>query len=112
MKGTDEMIIVALSNKSQMNDGARKGGFAPSQWALGKFPRNSGNNNIEEEFADLGVISAEIDPDVAFYETDTDQIGMPWSFCRGGLHPQSTQTACEKSSNSKRKVLSGRLDRV
>ena len=43
-----------------------KGRFAPSQWALGKFPRNRGNVHTEEEFADLEVISEEIDPDAAF----------------------------------------------
>ena len=51
VKGTDEMIILALSNNSQMNDGTRKGGFAPSQWVLGKFPRNPGNIHNEDEFA-------------------------------------------------------------
>ena len=66
VKGTDEMIILALSNNSLMNDGTRKGGFAPSQWVLGKFPRNPGNIHTEDEFADLGVISAELDPDAAF----------------------------------------------
>ena len=60
------MIILALSNDSQMNDGTRKGGFAPSQWALGKFPRNPGNIHNEDEFANLGVISEELDPDAAF----------------------------------------------
>ena len=66
MKGTDEMIILALSNNSQMNDGTRKGGFVPSQSVLGKFPRNLGNVHTVEECADLGVISEEIDPDAVF----------------------------------------------
>ena len=52
VKGTDEIIILALLNNSQMSDGTQKGGFAPSQWALGKFPRNPGNIHTEEEFAD------------------------------------------------------------
>ena len=66
VKGADGIIILALSINSLMNDGTRKGGFAPSQWALGKFPRNPGNIHNEDEFADLGVISAELDPDAAF----------------------------------------------
>ena len=66
VRGAEEMKIMALSNNMVMNDGVRKGGFASSQWALGKFPRNPGNNHTEEEFADLGVISAELDPDAAF----------------------------------------------
>ena len=44
----------------------RKGGFAPSQWVLGKFPRNPGSVVDEHEFADLGVMSDQIDPDAAF----------------------------------------------
>ena len=55
-----------MSNNSQLDDGTRKGGFSPSQWVLGKFPRNPGNTHDEDEFADLGVISAEIDPEAAF----------------------------------------------
>ena len=60
------MMMMALANNATMNDGTRRGGFAPSQWVLGKFPRNPGNIHDEEEFADLGVISEELDPDAAF----------------------------------------------
>ena len=55
VKGPDEMMILALSNSCQMNDGTRRGGFAPSQWVLGTFPRNPSNIHNEDEFADLGV---------------------------------------------------------
>ena len=76
IKGTDEMSILALSNKSLMNDGTRKGGFAPSQWVLGKFPRNPCHIHTEDEFADLGMLSAELDPDAAVMRLDADQASL------------------------------------
>ena len=42
--------------------------FPPSQWVLGKFPRNPGSIHTEDEFADLGVISEQLDPDAAFQQ--------------------------------------------
>ena len=51
--GTADMTILALANNSVMNDGTRKGGFSPSQWVLGQFPRNPGSVHDEAEFADL-----------------------------------------------------------
>ena len=32
----------------------------------GKFPRNPGNIHDEQEFADLGIISKKLSPDIAF----------------------------------------------
>merc|ERR1712138_272205 len=66
IRDTDDIVIMAMANNSTMNDGTRKGGFAPSQWVLGKFPRNPGNIHDEDEFTDLGCISAMLDPQSAF----------------------------------------------
>ena len=66
IKSDEDMIIMAMANNATMNDGTRKGGFAPSQWVLVKFPRNPGNIHDENEFADLGCISALLDPQSAF----------------------------------------------
>ena len=50
-----------------MNDNMRKGGFSPSQWVLGKYPRRPGASNFDEdEFADLGIVSDRFDPASAF----------------------------------------------
>ena len=54
--GKDDMKVaasVAIENKNNM---MRKGGIAPAQWVLGKFPRGVGHLLEEEEWGQLGVI--------------------------------------------------------
>ena len=63
------MTILALGLNPVMNDGTRKGGFAPSQWVLGKFPRQPGNMFDESEFADLGALTNLVTPDHQFART-------------------------------------------
>ena len=41
--GEEGMRTLAYCNNPVMNDGARKGGFSPSQRVLGKFPRAVGD---------------------------------------------------------------------
>ena len=59
VKGPEQMQLMAYELNATINDGARKGGYSPSQWVLGKFPRRPGSGNMmdEDEFADLGVLS-------------------------------------------------------
>jgi len=64
--GIDHMKLLTFEMNPTMNDGTRKGGFAPSQWVLGKFPRRPGCQMDEDEFADLGVISERLDAQSAF----------------------------------------------
>ena len=54
LKGDDDMKMLANCNNAVMSDGVRKGGFAASQWVLGKFPRAPGDIVCEDELADLG----------------------------------------------------------
>ena len=61
IRGADQMRLLAYELNAVINDGSRKGGFAPSQWVLGKYPRRPGNMFDEDEFADLGVMSERID---------------------------------------------------
>ena len=57
IKGEAQMRLLAMEVNNTVNDGMRKGGFSPSQWVVGKFPRRPGSRMDEQEFADLGVIS-------------------------------------------------------
>ena len=66
LEGEDDMRMLAYRNNSVMNDGVRKGGFAASQWVLGKYPRSLGDMFNEDEFADLGCISEKVDGESAF----------------------------------------------
>ena len=61
----DHMKLLAAEATANVNDSSRKGGFSPAQWVLGKHPRNPGSIHDESEFADLGVIASEVDPDSA-----------------------------------------------
>ena len=67
LDGEDAMRMLASSDNSVINDGARKGGFAPSQWVLGKFPRSVGDVFDADEFADIGLINEKVDASSAFY---------------------------------------------
>ena len=60
------MKVLACELNATVNDSTRRGGFAPSQWVLGKFPRRPGSFMDEDEFADLGVISERLDGQSAF----------------------------------------------
>ena len=60
------MKLLACENNPVMNEGSRKGGYAPAQWVLGRFPRRPGEIMDEDEFADLGVLSDRLDPQSAF----------------------------------------------
>ena len=64
--GADHMKLLSCENNPVMNENSRKGGFAPAQWVLGKFPRRPGEMMDEDEFADLGVLSERLDPQSAF----------------------------------------------
>ena len=50
------MMYVAVETK---NDSMRKGGIAPSQWVIGKYPRRPGELCEEEEWGQLGVMQAQ-----------------------------------------------------
>ena len=66
VRGPDQMKLLAVENNVVMNDTTRKGGFSPSQWVLGKFPRRPGDQFDEDEFADLGIVSERMDLESAF----------------------------------------------
>lgn len=48
------------------NDSMRRGGFSPALWALGKYPRSPGLQADEEEWGQLGVLSAQQDGSTEF----------------------------------------------
>ena len=54
---------VVTNNK---NDMVRKGGIAPSQWVIGKFPRGVGHMLEEEELGQLGHLHVMMDSTTAF----------------------------------------------
>jgi hypothetical protein len=68
LRGESDMRNMACCTNTVLNDGVRKGGFAASQWVLGKFPRTPGDMFNEDEFADLGCINEKVDGESAFYK--------------------------------------------
>ena len=48
------------------NGSMRKGGIAPSQWVIGKFPRRPGELCEEEEWGQLGVMQAQLESATEF----------------------------------------------
>ena len=58
-----ELITLCAAAKNEMSNHK---GYSPSQWVLGKFPRRPGSQFDEQEYADMGVLSAKFDPDSVF----------------------------------------------
>ena len=80
LSGADDMRMLASCTNAIMNDNVRKGGFAPSQWVLGRFPRSPGDQFTEEEFADLGCVSEKVDAQSAFYRMTQIRMASKRSF--------------------------------
>ena len=59
-----ESILTEVT--STKNDMSKAGGFSPSQWVMGKAPRDMPSLMSEERFAELGVIEARHDPTSIF----------------------------------------------
>ena len=57
-KQMKQAIVVAEGVK---NDTSKRGGFAASQWVLGRYPRRPGSMMEEEEWGQLGVLSYQQD---------------------------------------------------
>ena len=74
-----------------------------SQCVLGKFPRNPGNIHTENGFADLGVISEELDPDAAFARLT--QIRQA---CRGAFAAEDCSLRVQRQLVRKAAPLSGK----
>ena len=64
--GKDQMKQVAAVCMEVKNDTVRKGGFTPSQWVLGRYPRRPGSLLEEDELAQLGVLQSQMDGTTAF----------------------------------------------
>ena len=64
--GKSQMKQVAAVAQEVKNDTLRRGGFAPSQWVLGRYPRRPGSLAEEDEWGQLGVLTAQQDPSTAF----------------------------------------------
>ena len=62
IKGLHEMKMMTFNTNKVLNDGTNIGGWSPSQWVLGKYPRDPGSIMNEDEFMNLGVISERFDP--------------------------------------------------
>ena len=53
--GAEQIEMILTECLNACNELCRHGGFSPSQWVLGKFPRNPGSIHDEQEFADIAV---------------------------------------------------------
>ena len=100
--GEEDMTLMALNNNGSMNESTRRGGFAPIQWVIGRFPRNPGSIHDEEEFAKLGVLNDQLTPDVAFARLIKLRQACRWGVCAGRLFP-SSETGIASGSRASNK---------
>ena len=64
--GKAQMKQAAAVVQECKNDTFRRGGFSPSQWVLGKYPRRPGSMLEEQEWGQLGVLQSQQDSGTAF----------------------------------------------
>ena len=64
--GLQAMGAVLSESICAINEMARRGGFAPAQWVLAKYPRQPATLGDEDERADVGAIQARVDGPRAF----------------------------------------------
>ena len=73
-----EMLLEeCTSTKNQMQ---RTNGYSASQWVLGKQPRMPGSVTDMPESADLGVIEAKTDPNVAYHKVHATRMRAQRAF--------------------------------
>ena len=60
------MKAVTFETDDSKNNQSRIGGFSPSQWVLGRSVRSPGDQCDEDEYVDIGALSAKLDSTTAF----------------------------------------------
>ena len=67
-RGRGEAQIQSVLDESCLtrNSLLRNGGYSPSQWVLGKTPREAPSLVSEDQFADLGAIEDQVDAESRF----------------------------------------------
>ena len=65
-RGEVEIQSVLDESCLTKNSLLRNGGYSPSQWVLGKTPREAPSLVSEDQFADLGAIQDQVDPESRF----------------------------------------------
>ena len=64
--GKKDMKVAAAVVVNAKNEYVRKGGLAPIQWVLGKYPRGVACLMEEEEMGQLGALENALDPSTEF----------------------------------------------
>ena len=65
-RGESQIQSVLDESCLTKNSLLRNGGYSPSQWVLGKTPREAPSLVSEDQFADLGAIEDQVDPESRF----------------------------------------------
>ena len=83
-----EMLLQECT--STKNNMQRTNGYSASQWVLGKQPRMPGSVTDMSESADLGVIEAKTDPNVAYHKVHARRMSAQRAF----VHLDTSNTQC------------------
>ena len=79
----EDVKLMTCEINSVKNEQSRTGGFAPAQWVLGKYPHApTGDRFDEDSWADMGILSAKLDPDSVFAKQMEIRISARRAFVR------------------------------
>ena len=116
LKGMRRKICheIQIQGREQVetNEQNRVGGFSPSQWVLGKGPRESPSIVPEEQWAQLGAIEAKYDPTSIFCIATPSPHGSTEGFCSPRLLPESAEGTTQKCIDHQAHLFGRRFSRV
>ena len=97
--GYDQVDMILSETLSALNEMTRIGGFAPSQWVLGRLPRVPGSQGDIEEYADVGTIQAHLDGPTAFGIQNRYRLLVREQFVKWDLGERMQRAICWNASS-------------
>ena len=96
--GKDAVQHVLTQSVMTKNSMSRVTGFAPSQWVLGKLPKEAGSIMDEENWADLGALTAADDPTLEFGQIARIREKARKAFVRADMSSRVRRAILRKSA--------------
>ena len=96
--GKDAVQHVLTQSVMTKNSMSRVKGFAPSQWVLGKLPKEAGSIMDEENWADLGALTAADDPTLEFGQIAKIREKARKAFVRADMSSRVRRAILRKSA--------------
>ena len=96
--GPDQMRQLIPEICIVKNEGERYGGYSPAQWVLGRAPNRPGGRHDEDNYADLGILESQLDPDAVFAEKQALRLAARKAFVKADSGKRVARAVLRKSA--------------